>query len=29
MEQVLSPTGLLAKLKASGYTVQSPDEQDD
>lgn len=26
MDQVLSPDGYLAKLKAKGYTVQSPDE---
>jgi hypothetical protein len=26
MEQVLSPDGFLAHLKAKGYTVQSPDE---
>lgn len=29
MEEVLSPTGYLAKLKARGYTVQSPQEQDE
>ncbi|GLQ99446.1 GumN protein [Dyella mobilis] len=28
MEQVLSPDGLLAQLKAAGYTVQAPDEDD-
>ncbi|WP_266172204.1 TraB/GumN family protein [Dyella subtropica] len=28
MEEVLSPTGYLAKLKAKGYVVQAPDEQD-
>jgi hypothetical protein len=28
MQEVLSPNGYLAKLKAKGYTVQSPDEQD-
>jgi len=28
MEEVLSPKGLLAKLKARGYTVTAPDEDD-
>ena len=28
MEQVLSPDGFLAELKAKGYTVQSPEEWD-
>lgn len=28
MDQVLSPDGFLAKLKAKGYAVQSPDERD-
>jgi hypothetical protein len=29
MEEVLSPDGWLARLKALGYTVQAPDEGDD
>jgi uncharacterized protein YbaP (TraB family) len=28
MDQVLAPDGFLAHLKAKGYTVQAPDEQD-
>lgn len=28
MEQIMSPDGVLAQLKARGYTVQSPDELD-
>jgi uncharacterized protein YbaP (TraB family) len=28
MEQIMSPDGFLAQLKAKGYTVQSPDELD-
>jgi uncharacterized protein YbaP (TraB family) len=28
MEQIMSPDGFLAQLKAKGYTVRSPDEQD-
>jgi hypothetical protein len=28
MEQIMSPDGFLAQLKAKGYTVQSPDEPD-
>jgi len=28
MQDVLAPDGLLARLKAMGYTVQAPDEQD-
>jgi uncharacterized protein YbaP (TraB family) len=28
MDQVLTPDGLLAQLKAAGYTVQAPDEQE-
>jgi hypothetical protein len=27
MEQILAPDGFLAKLKARGYIVQAPDEQ--
>jgi uncharacterized protein YbaP (TraB family) len=29
MEQVLAPDGLLAQLKAEGYAVQAPDEQEE